>query len=255
MHFAPQSLYLFPPSLYLFPPTSLLCQFPKDTSLSPVNLTKYFRLHHIFHFSLPRNTCLFSQDKLKAPLDKEPHSYLRKLVESKWEWPYDLTMAIMCAGTQTTWCPFCPEDNNKVNSLWFPWTPTVDEQSGCLSSWAALLLSVTWCASCDCTGKHLPLVGVGYNENRTLLQPGLGSTVTTLTLACGVNSIDSMFSFSWEAFSCFPMFLLLAYNTSSSVIPLFQLSPLFKAQVVSPSPQIHRFLGSWCHRAWGLESL
>ena len=145
----------------------------------------------------------------------------------------------MCAGTQTTLSPFCPADD-KVNSLWLPWTPMVDEQSGRLSSWAALLLSVTWCASCDLIGKQL--IGVGYNENRTLLQPVLGSTVTALTLPCGVNSINSMFYFSWEALSCFPIFLLLAYNTSSSVIPLFQLSPFFKAQVVLPWPQIHRFL-------------
>lgn len=151
-------------------------------------------------------------------------------------------------------CPFSPT-NDKVNSLWLLWIPEVDELSGCLPSWPVLLLSVSiWCVSCDFIRKHLLLIGAGYNENRVPLQTFLGSTDSTLSLHCRVNSIISVFYFSWKATFLLPdisapcLEYLLLYHSFIPTWPILQ-SP--SSLTIHPN---HRFSNPWCHRAWELEN-
>lgn len=94
----------------------------------------------MLHFSLPRNTCLLSPDKLEVPKGNERIPISGNWYSSKWEQPFvDLLQEqqLCSKGTSPSWTALSP--TGEVDRLWLPETLRWDELSCCLPSWSLCL--------------------------------------------------------------------------------------------------------------------
>lgn len=137
------------------------------------------------------------------------------------------------------WCPFLPQMMRGR-----AWAST--------NTWGRRATSLS--VKLICVLSSLSEMQIGSHSQHSweaLTPPSLHTAESTVSI--------QMLDFSWKATSvasrpfCSLPRILPALSFPCPTWPILQSPPLV-AHNILPSSQTHRFLGSWCHRAWELKS-